>query len=251
MELRKAADVLLRSQTSPLSSLLNPSASRWAASTQFCHRNAFNRHAQRALTNSTRDNAIKPQATTSATPSPTQDANSTPDDLVELSNSLWARPKASRLTLEEEKRMNNGDSASDIMKTITEVSSLNRGKGIDTSAMLNPSSPLHHNKLGMSDVYKYITSAPLTRRIPMRLNPSTGRSIDIDIGRGIDVARGLRLLEQSCGRNRVRADFTAQRFHERGGLKRKRLRRQRWRKKFMEGFRTTVGRVKQLKQQGW
>jgi ribosomal protein S21 len=83
----------------------------------------------------------------------------------------------------------------------------------------------------------------------MRLEPSTGRSINV--GTGIDFARGLRLLEQSCARNRVRADFTSQRFHERGGLKRKRLRRQRWRRRFMEGFKATVGRVKQLKNQGW
>jgi len=73
----------------------------------------------------------------------------------------------------------------------------------------------------------------------------------VHIGAGIDVGRGFRLLEQSCARNGVRRDANSQRFHERPGLKRKRLRRERWRRKFMEGFKATVGRVKQLKNQGW
>jgi small subunit ribosomal protein MRP21 len=86
-------------------------------------------------------------------------------------------------------------------------------------------------------------------RVPINLGPSTGRTVHI--GAGIDVGRGFRLLEQSCARNRVKRDANTQRFHERPGLKRKRLRRERWRRKFMEGFKATVGRVKQLKNQGW
>ena len=86
-------------------------------------------------------------------------------------------------------------------------------------------------------------------KVPMRLNPSTGRSVQV--GGGVDVGRAFNLLEMSCARNSVKHDFNYQRFHERGGLKRKRLRRQRWRKRFMEGFRATVMRVKQLKNQGW
>jgi ribosomal protein S21 len=91
--------------------------------------------------------------------------------------------------------------------------------------------------------------APKTVRVPIHLGPSTGRSVSI--GARVDVARGFKLLEQSCARNRVKRDANTQRFHERPGLKRKRLRRERWRRKFMEGFRATVGRVKQLKNQGW
>ena len=86
-------------------------------------------------------------------------------------------------------------------------------------------------------------------RVPMDLNPSTGRSVKIGVG--IDVGRAFKLLEQSCARNGVRREANTQRFHERPGLKRKRLRRERWRRKFMEGFKATVGRVKQLKNQGW
>lgn len=90
---------------------------------------------------------------------------------------------------------------------------------------------------------------PKPIRVPIKLNASTGRSVTI--GAGVDVARGIRLMEMSCARNKIRRDATAQRFHERGGLKRKRLRRERWRVKFREGFKATVARVKQLKNQGW
>ena len=117
--------------------------------------------------------------------------------------------------------------------------------------MLDPSpSPANKSEVKdmMNDIASVITVPPSTRA-PLRLNPTTGRSVTV--GQSIDVGRGFRLLEQSCARNRVRADFNKQRFHERGGLKRKRLRRERWRKRFMEGFKATVGRVKQLKNQGW
>jgi small subunit ribosomal protein MRP21 len=50
-------------------------------------------------------------------------------------------------------------------------------------------------------------------------------------------------------RNRIRADFNRQRFHERGGLKRKRLASERWR--FKEGFQRTVTRVQELRRKGW
>lgn len=94
-----------------------------------------------------------------------------------------------------------------------------------------------------------ISEAPRAQKVALRLTPSTGRAVPI--GSGIDVARGFKLLEQSCARNKVKQDFRKQMFHERGGIKRKRLRRERWRKRFMLGFRATVNRVKELKKQGW
>lgn len=94
------------------------------------------------------------------------------------------------------------------------------------------------------------TMIPKTKRAPVQLGPSTGRTITIG-STGIDVGRGFRLLEQACARNKIKSDFQKQRYHERGGLKRKRLGRERWRKKFMAGFKATIGRVKALKNQGW
>lgn len=248
----------MRSQTNPLFSLLNPSsASRWARGTQLCYRTANNRPAQRTLANSARNNALKPEATTSASPTSKAGSNAASDSIDELSKSLWASPSRNpshspRLDTETEKRMNKGDSALDILEALAKNVDQSKPKstsGIDTSLMLDPSLPLNDNRGLMDSFSQGHLAIPQTPRVPMRLTPSTGRSVTI--GTGIDVARGIRLLEQSCARNRIRADATQQRFHERPGLKRKRLRRQRWRKRFMEGFQATVGRVKQLKNQGW
>jgi small subunit ribosomal protein MRP21 len=258
MELRKVSDILLRSQTSPLSSFLNPSStSRWARGTQLCYRTANNRPVQRTLTHSARNNALKPEATTSASPTSTGGSNAASDSIDELSKSLWAKPSRNpspspRMNIETEKRMNGGDSAHDILNAIAQSkfgqSKPKASSTFDTSLMLDPSSPLDNRSL-MDSMSQGHLAIPPTPRVPMRLTPSTGRSVTI--GTGIDVARGIRLLEQSCARNRIRSDATRQRFHERPGLKRKRLRRQRWRKRFLEGFQATVGRVKQLKNQGW
>jgi small subunit ribosomal protein MRP21 len=100
----------------------------------------------------------------------------------------------------------------------------------------------------MKDVTK-VTRAPVPEQKPLRLTPSTGRTFDI--GPNMDLSRGIRMLEISCAQNKVRYDLNKQRFHERPGLRRKRLARERWRRKFMEGFQGVVGRVKQLKNQGW
>ncbi|KAF3768136.1 hypothetical protein M406DRAFT_329169 [Cryphonectria parasitica EP155] len=85
--------------------------------------------------------------------------------------------------------------------------------------------------------------------VKYRLRPVIGRTVELQ--NGVDVARGLAILNMKCSLNRVRADQTKQRFHERGGLKRKRLRRERWRARFKEGFKATCSRVRVLAKQGW
>lgn len=53
------------------------------------------------------------------------------------------------------------------------------------------------------------------------------------------------------GRNRVKYDFNKQRFHERPGLKRKRLASERWRARFKKGFSHVTARVSELTRKGW
>jgi small subunit ribosomal protein MRP21 len=261
MELRRAADVLLRSQTSSLSSLLNPSvSSRWQAGAQLSYKSVNNPPAQRAFVTSSRNNALRPQPTTSATsaiPKPAKEKDSL-DSIAELGKTLWTSPSSthprvhrstSSLLPDQEKRMNGGDSAVDLLKAYNAARTPSSSSAINTNLMLDPTFKVTDSKSMLADVVFGAMAVPKTPRVAMRLRPSTGRSIPI--GMGIDIGKGFRLLEQSCARNKVRSDFTAQRFHERPGLKRKRLRRQRWRKRFMEGFRATVGRVKQLRNQGW
>ncbi|KAF2261521.1 hypothetical protein CC78DRAFT_470216 [Lojkania enalia] len=84
-----------------------------------------------------------------------------------------------------------------------------------------------------------------------RLNASSGRSVPLDPVKGRDIVRGLNMLGSLIGRNKVRADFYKQRFHERPGLKRKRLKSERWRFRFKNGFRDVTARVSELTRKGW
>ncbi|KAK3985480.1 hypothetical protein QBC44DRAFT_156657 [Cladorrhinum sp. PSN332] len=85
--------------------------------------------------------------------------------------------------------------------------------------------------------------------VEMRLRPSTGRTIPVQ--GSVDVARAFKILEGNCRANNVKSDDRQQKFHERPALKRKRLRRDRWRERFGQGFRATISRVMELRGQGW
>lgn len=87
--------------------------------------------------------------------------------------------------------------------------------------------------------------------VKYRLRPSIGRTVHIDKNGTVDLARGLGLLNLRVRVNKVAQDVSRQRFHERPGLKRKRLRRERWRARFKEGFKATCKRVQELARQGW
>ncbi|SPN98616.1 uncharacterized protein DNG_01661 [Cephalotrichum gorgonifer] len=86
-------------------------------------------------------------------------------------------------------------------------------------------------------------------RLPISSSPSTGRTVHV--AGPVNVARAFKLVEQRCSANRVAAISSRQRFHERPGLKRKRLRMSRWRARFKTGFHATVTRVRELARQGW
>ncbi|KAI9710348.1 MAG: hypothetical protein M1820_002843 [Bogoriella megaspora] len=90
------------------------------------------------------------------------------------------------------------------------------------------------------------TNAP-----PMRLGPSVGKSIELDPARNTDVGKMFRQLDMLVSRNKIRAEFNKQRFHERPGLKRKRLHSERWRRRFKVAFKATVSRVQELRRKGW
>ncbi|KAF2637457.1 hypothetical protein P280DRAFT_472164 [Massarina eburnea CBS 473.64] len=84
-----------------------------------------------------------------------------------------------------------------------------------------------------------------------RLNASYGRMVELNETRGRDLVRGISILGGLMSRNRVRADFNKQRFHERPGLKRKRLKSERWRARFKAGFKEVTARVTELTRKGW
>ncbi|RYP70674.1 hypothetical protein DL771_005278 [Monosporascus sp. 5C6A] len=101
----------------------------------------------------------------------------------------------------------------------------------------------------LSEVQKTKHSGPEIPKPTMRLVPRLGRTVHVSMN--VDVARSFKILAIQVAQNRIRQDFQYQRFHERPGLKRKRLKSERWRKRFKKGFKETVRRVRELTKQGW
>lgn len=97
------------------------------------------------------------------------------------------------------------------------------------------------------DVKNSLMEAPDVASLP-RLGPSYGRTVAVYDG---DLPGALRRMDIRVATNGIRKAFHSQKFHERPGLKRKRLASARWRVRFREGFKATVQTVKHLKKQGW
>ncbi|KAF2684353.1 hypothetical protein K458DRAFT_388821 [Lentithecium fluviatile CBS 122367] len=116
--------------------------------------------------------------------------------------------------------------------------------------------PLDLNTMdGLSDLFNEpvppVPEIPESEKNYPRLNPSYGRQINLDLSRGRDLVRGINMLGSLTARNKVKADFMKQRFHERPGLKRKRLKSERWRARFKIGFQNVTSRVTELTRKGW
>ncbi|KAF5021749.1 hypothetical protein F66182_6199 [Fusarium sp. NRRL 66182] len=92
-------------------------------------------------------------------------------------------------------------------------------------------------------------------RPQIRAKPVTGRTVFVKdrITRtsGPTPVIALRVLNRMIREDKVKNKYHSQKFHERKGLKKKRLRSQRWRSRFKHGFKATVSRVIELKNQGW
>ena len=258
MELRRLGDTLLRSQGSPLNFLTPSIPSSCLYARQRALKSFRRTQMQSYSVTSARCASRTPSITTSASPPQDQRPASQPTSLDPASD--WTSRSRSPSS-SSEFLFNKGNSASDLLNSVNALRSAQSGSSgaslpaFDINLMATPGRtaatefpPRFKTNELMRDINRDIHQPP-PARAPMRLTPSTGRTIVI--GGNVDIGRGFRLLEQSCGRNKVRSDFNKQRFHERPGLKRKRLKSMRWRKRFMEGFRATVKRVKQMKAQGW
>lgn len=86
---------------------------------------------------------------------------------------------------------------------------------------------------------------------PMRLNPMTGRTVFVDPARGVDVAKAFKQLDVMCNQRGIKRELRAQMFHERPGLKRKRLRSQRWRGRFRKLHAAMLSRASSMRKMGW
>ena len=94
-----------------------------------------------------------------------------------------------------------------------------------------------------------IFQQPAPPEVDFRLDPYMGRSVPVKPG--VSLAQAIRRLDFKLRANHVRADLMAQRFHERPGLKRKRLKSERWRKRFKEGFKALISQVEHMRNKGW
>jgi hypothetical protein len=61
----------------------------------------------------------------------------------------------------------------------------------------------------------------------------------------------FQMLDRLLREQKVKSLHYKQRFYERKGMMRKRLRMERWRVRFKKGFKAAASRVLELKKQGW
>jgi hypothetical protein len=266
MEFRRISNVLMSTPmaTAPLRSIMANSTSSAIRLQRPRTQSIIARTSQaRAYTISSPLYAARPTVTTSANPSPnsqtqrppttTSPASTAPGSDIS-SRQAWTTPQNAvpfRLKSELEKKVGSGKSSSlELLEHIQAFGTSPRNPTaqssvFDVSMMALPSSPLDIEGV-QNDVSTTVSAVP---RNPLRLGPRIGRTVHVNDK--TDVTSAIRKMETLVAKNHVRRHFQIQRFHERGGLKRKRLRRERWRKKFKDGFKAVVDRVQHLRKQGW
>ena len=270
MELRLVGDPLLRSRTSPLLSFLTPSISQLWRSTTASRQVRLLMPQSLRYTSSEfhttacqRDESSSTAADLDFPEDETQSQNSRPpysqrrpaDDILEsqlvdnLLNSTFPTPNPAR----RRPSKSADESSATMIQTAFRNSQRTRDPDKDyqdiARKMLFPTQEIvsrdAHRTLGNTQK----TPKRATRTV--RSRPSVGRTIEVVPEKGVDFGRALRGLDISCSVNRVNKDLQRQRFHERPGMKRKRLKSERWRKMFKESFRATVTRVKEMRRKGW
>ncbi|MCJ1485822.1 hypothetical protein MMC06_005997 [Schaereria dolodes] len=282
MEVRLLGDALLRSRPSPLLSFLIPTLSSppWTLSTTQCLSLApLGRHAisKRCLVTKTLPlraptaaAAGKPEADDEPSSTRTNDTASTApkyENDSQVGSMLDSFFKEKRLSAHgphetsksrspvarQEARKSSADiTAAAFREDFASRNTLQNRQGMLAARMDYLDAPSNFSQ-DMRNVNSEIQRRKFRQLppAPVRLDAFIGRSMEVDPAKGVDLARGLKKLEIKCSLNSVRQDVTQQRYHERGGLKRKRLKRERWRKRFMLGFKSVVTKVKDMKKRGW
>lgn len=175
---------------------------------------------------SNRSTTLSPPSSTPRTSDPPEDSLITP----------WATPSSTNLRRAQANRNAAEGGRPGIIDTLDTLKDLD----------------LFNYKPSSDDLINYSSLQQQERAadVKYRLRPSIGRTVHLD-GNRVDLARGLGILNAQVRINKISQDVAKQRFHERPGLKRKRLRRERWRARFKDGFKATCSRVQVLARQGW
>jgi len=266
MEVRRLRDVFLRSRSPTLSFLRpNVSARLWprylcanapvtAYSSQLYPRCSKKTFSSSSSTRTTPTRVSESEYASGTNPSrvgggnPTHDLNDILDELIKPGEkSASSQPPSPRYRTGAGLAQSQGNSGTDVLSGLRW--SRDRGK-VEVSKMINPK-PAPPTQASVSEAVHAVVAASDVPQPPLRLGPSVGRSVAVEPERGIDLGRAFRNLDINCARNTVKGDFMRQRFHERPGLKRKRLRSVRWRRRFKEGFRAMVGKVEEMRKSGW
>ena len=280
MELRLVGDSLLRSRTSSLLSFLTPSIPQLWRSTTASRQVRLLMPKPLRCTSSSFCTTARQRA----------ESSSSAADQDFLEDKTWSKPKqtprfpswqkspadhilGSRLerlldstirtpNLAKRKPSKSADESSGTMLETAYLNSLRtrdpdkhyqdiaRNMQFPTQEMTSAGTP----GISSRDAYQTLENTQKTPKRAtrtVRSRPSIGRTIEVIPEKGVDFGRALKNLEVSCAVNRVSKDLLRQRFHERPGMKRKRLKSERWRKMFKESFRATVMRVKEMRRKGW
>jgi hypothetical protein len=96
-----------------------------------------------------------------------------------------------------------------------------------------------------------VSKPRVVQELDIHVKPRTGRTVKVNPSTPNDLGTKLRVLDMLVARNKIRQEHARQKFHERPGLKRKRLASVRWRSNFKQRFMGVVGRVNDLRAQGW
>lgn len=89
-------------------------------------------------------------------------------------------------------------------------------------------------------------------KLVIRAVPKTGRTVHLGANNWVQTPeRAFEVLHIQLVQNKIPGTAVAQRFYERPGLRKKRVRRSRWRARFKRGFNNTIIRVQELVRQGW
>lgn len=111
----------------------------------------------------------------------------------------------------------------------------------------SPETTVSASLMVANSIHNLQTQPRATRNI--HSHPCLGRAIDIK--QRTDLARSFFLLNRLVRTNRIKLDQRMQRFHERPGVRRKRLQRERWRARFKDNFRNAVEKIRTMKRMGW
>lgn len=276
MLLRTASQQMMDLRAAQTALFAGRAASRWATTSTTLNSTAlFARHIS-----STRARTQEAQAFAPEAPSPSSTpTNTSPSMYDHIQRRLQQQPQATPQEGQQPQQQQQVDSLRSLLSSSSPSSSSSSSvpaiqetnKSQNLTAWAKPSAGLARAQRKTTDViaslgFGYLddlsrpsaedltrtrdtTTQPLPEDIKLRLRPVLGRSVKI--GDQTDLAYGLKILGTKCTSNRVAADSRAQRFHERPGLKRKRLKSQRWRARFRNGFQATCQRVTELAKQGW